>query len=97
MPLIGHTITNAINYYSCLSYSDIIIERAFLSKYQAVMKINATWMGIGFVENIGPKLYIFWVIVDLQGMIIISLVLTAVVLKICKRSVSDDKEPDKYW
>lgn len=67
----------------------MIVGRAFLSKYEAVMNVNTDGtMRLGFVANEGTS-SVFLIILIILGCIILAICIAIILLKVCKRKSED--------
>jgi len=80
--------------YGCASTANIIVGRAFLSRYEAVMKIEKSTVSLGFIANEGTS-SIFLIILIILGCIILAICIAIILLKVCKRKGNDEGDYDR--
>lgn len=92
-PIVGQYIstTDAKALYGCADTANMIVGKAFLSRYEAVMKIEADKQSLGFIANEGTS-SIFLIILIILGCIILAICIAIILLKVCKRKSSDEGE-----
>jgi len=92
-PIVGQYVSkeDALAKYGCSKTANMIVGKAFLSRYEAVMKIEANASSLGFIANEGTS-SIFLIILIILGCIILAICIAIILLKVCKRKSNDEGE-----
>jgi len=88
-PIVGQLVVPET--YGCDTTADIVVGRPFLSRYEAVLKIEDTTQSLGFIANEGTS-SIFLIILIILGCIILAICIAIILLKVCKRKSNDEGE-----
>jgi len=92
-PIVGQYVStaDADTKYGCDSSANFIVGKAFLSRYEAVMKIETDKVSLGFIPNEGTS-SIFLIILIILGCIILAICIAIILLKVCKRKGAEDTD-----
>jgi len=92
-PIVGQYVStaDAASRYGCDASANLIVGKAFLSRYEAVMKIQTNSVSLGFIPNEGTS-SIFLIILIILGCIILAICIAIILLKVCKRKGTEDAD-----